>query len=680
MQRLSESVFTGLCHKVGTPSHVIIRRDVVDITETFTNEILAKSACSMIVSGSHREGFRLEGSDVDIMPFPNNAYVVWDIDQAQNYELGEIFLLLCDSSESPPGYTLLRINLIRNMTGGLTNLYKKYLFAGFKINNNIYISSSKYKQFFGAFLQRGTEHGPCINTYVGGAEFDMALCVQCSFWPPSASSWIDRCHSWPQPHVVEDIVKNGCHFVAIGHKLGRLKDHEWRISFSQAEQKLVYSMNHSQFLTYGLLKIFLKEIINSGIATHDKLLCSYHMKTAVFWVIQQKAIPHWYPQTLLEGFWVCFKLLLRWVYEGVCPNFFIPENNMFLSNIHGVAQRLPFSRLYELYEKGLACLLSSPTIRPYVIKVFYNPRQYICTDEFNPRQSTFENLETAMFLHLDFMKEIYNSQFVSLPIQSGGIVSLETVEHLIGFPLTQYQAVWLQRVAALCFHRIPFLIFYRLTDTGANKLMYRVDKMSCHMLSLAAKFGCFSDTLYLAMRFFHTSRYMKALSIIELTKTKFAQSYAMFNNILVWLERFCQLARGKFSSVLMHITPVNINLHSCYYYMNELIPEQSVLKRSDNLCIPPLVLLYMLEFLCAIHTDSIRAQRALNDLHDVVHFDLEEYKDISWQILGICQQITGNLQAALFSYQQSLRQTPRCGIQTVTLKRIQDIIMTANQL
>lgn len=38
---------------------------------------------------------------------------------------------------------------------------------------------------------------------------------------------------------------------------------EWRLSFSQAEQKIVYTMNHSRFMCYGVLKIFLKEVICS---------------------------------------------------------------------------------------------------------------------------------------------------------------------------------------------------------------------------------------------------------------------------------------------------------------------------------------------------------------------------------------------------------------------------------
>lgn len=48
----------------------------------------------------------------------------------------------------------------------------------------------------------------------------MVFCFACDFWPSSASSWIDRCHSWPGPEVVNDIIRGGCHFVAIGHPLG----------------------------------------------------------------------------------------------------------------------------------------------------------------------------------------------------------------------------------------------------------------------------------------------------------------------------------------------------------------------------------------------------------------------------------------------------------------------------
>lgn len=39
------------------------------------------------------------------------------------------------------------------------------------------------------------------------------------------------------------------------------------------------------------------------------------------------------------------------------PNFFIPENKMFLGKIYGYAQRQLFLKLYTMYETGFSSLL-----------------------------------------------------------------------------------------------------------------------------------------------------------------------------------------------------------------------------------------------------------------------------------------------------------------------------------
>lgn len=137
-----------------------------------------------------------------------------------------------------------------------------------------------------------------------------------------------RCalHNWPPYHVLNDIIKHGCHLVPVGSKIlvdgNELK---WRTYFSLAEQKLVYSMNHAQILCYVLLKTFLKEVVNRDM--EEPFLCSYFMKTTIFWFIQQ-GHSTWYPNDLLHCFWKCFKYLLQSVYHGVLSNFFIPQNNM----------------------------------------------------------------------------------------------------------------------------------------------------------------------------------------------------------------------------------------------------------------------------------------------------------------------------------------------------------------
>ncbi|XP_065930414.1 uncharacterized protein [Magallana gigas] len=586
LEHMSESVFVGLCDIMGTSQQVAIRREARDIREMVDRRVTCNNGTIEMMSGSYREGFRLEGSDIDFMYWPNNHRVIMDMSQFEYYNTANTTLILSDSSESPPGFTLLQL---------LTpSRYRQVQSACVTMNDRVYISSSTYRQLTCSLVHpNSTVHGPCGSGVYGGVlEYDTAICFVCDFWPRSASSWIDRCHSWPDPEVVNDIVRNGCHFVAIGHPLGPHGNREWRISFSLAEYKLVSSMNHCQFLTYGLLKLFLKEVMNQQSEETNKLLCSYHMKTTVFWAIQQNTLPHWCPQNLLAGFWVCFKLLLKWVHEGVSPNFFIPQNNLFLTKVHGSAQNRLFLQLHELYKKGLACLLQSSSIRSYIIDVLYNPRLSICTDE------------SIMMSEVDYDVELVresNRAVVSEVDLFGISKAIHTIEQLVESPLTRYQVVTIQSVTASLFQCTAFQLQKMYTNTGYNKQMYIADKMSCHMLKLAAKLRCVSDMLYIAMYYYKTLRYREALSVLEMTKVKLAQPYLMY--------------------------------------------------------------------------------RALDELQVLVHHDqglyiFHLYRDISWEILGICQQITGNLQAALYSYQQSFTQYPLHRIQTATHRRIQDIVGT----
>ncbi|XP_052697268.1 uncharacterized protein LOC128175559 [Crassostrea angulata] len=669
MQHLSEAVFVVMCDIVGTSQQLVIRRETSDIREEVDRRLTPNDGFLQMLSGSRREGFRLTESDVDCMFWKNNHRVITDVSQSEYYNTANTVLILSDSSVSPPGFTLLQL-LTPSRNSDVNS-------ARFRMNDRLYISSSVYKQLacslFRSFFT--TEHGPCISGVRGEKEYDNAFCFACDFWPSSASLWIDRCHSWPNPEVVDDIVRNGCHFVAIGHPLGPHENEEWRISFSQAEYKLVYSMNHSQFLTYGLLKLFLKEVINQQLQESNKLLCSYHMKTTIFWAIQHDTLTHWCPQNLLAGFWICFKLLLKWVYKGICPNFFIPQNNLFLTKIHGSAQNTLFLRLNELYRKGLACVLQSSSIRSTIIDVLYNPRLSICTYEHIMISEAKYDAELITESRNCMRLRIYLSDFCRI------IEVINTIEQLIESPLSHNQFVVLQNLTTSILQQTSFLQNMN-TYTYANKQKYNVDKLSCHMLKLATKFGCISDMIYIAMYFRETSRYREALSVIVMTKVKLAQPYVVFNDLSEKL--YTEAVGGQpWSTKIRHALAEQIELINDIRFISELIPEQQAAAANDlfALNIPVFVMFYFLEFLCYRHIDTTLSQAALNDLQVLVHCDrgqyiFRNYRDISWEILGICQQITGNLQSALYSYQQSLKQYPWNNIQTATQRRIQEIVQS----
>jgi hypothetical protein len=117
------------------------------------------------------------------------------------------------------------------------------------------------------------------------------------------------------------------------------------------------------------------------------------------------------------------------------------------------------------------------------------------------------------------------------------------------------------------------------------------------------------------------------------------------------------------STKFRHDVAWSIVLNTKMVFINELIPKQpvSLQNHGSGWFVPSLVVLYMLEFLRYRHVDTRRAQTALTNLQVLVHHDQEQHvpvksKDILWQILGICQQISGELQVALYFYKQSLLQ------------------------
>nr|XP_022308126.1 uncharacterized protein LOC111114129 [Crassostrea virginica] len=640
LQHLCESVFVGLCQIVGTSALVAIRRETTNISESLLRRVANNDDEIEMESGSCREGFRLTGSDLDMMYWPNNHRVIWDMSQFEYYYTANKTFILSDNFESPPGFTLLVL---------LTpTTYRRIQSACVQMNNRIYISSSLFRQLAQSHLFPGSiMHGPCESgELLGVIEYDFAWCVACDFWPPSASSWIHRCHSWPCREVVDDIVRNGCHFVPIGHPVGLHEYDEWRISFSMAEHKLVHSMNHCQFLTYGLLKIFLKEVIDKQSNETKNLLCSYHMKTLVFWVIQQNVVPLWCPQNLLAGFWVCFKLLIKWVYEGICPNFFIPQNNLFLSKIHGSAQRSLFLQLNGLYEKGLVCLLQSSSIKSYIKCVLYNPRLSICTNEDRMKSECEHDIEL-------FNAISYNGSPLTRNLNSC-IKVLHSIGQMIGSPLSEYQILTLQKKTSDILQIMAFILHNMYTNTGLNKPMYIADRMSCHMLKLAGKFGLVSDMMYIAMFYYKTFRYREALHITEIIKVKLAQPGLMYHSH-VNHERYTEAVGGKsWSTKMRQAVAVDINLKRRICYINELTLEQQCNQqcREDILFIPLFVVLHFVEFLCHRHIDTSLAQAALEELQVLVHHDQGVFvpvhlRDISWEILGICHQMTAHIMQRL---------------------------------
>lgn len=310
----------GLCRYIGTPTELIVRREVMDIYEMMYKPVQIRRGIRYMFSGSYREGFRFyESSDLDIMYWPINHEVLTDLSQSSVNALPGHSNILMEDTDTPPGFVRLRPLL----SLGFHCIAKAVVSLG----DRLYISSSRWRKIGMTVMSdlktfhTITNHGPCATGFIGDVEHDIALCFHCHHWSRLTCFWRKRCtlHNWPPNHVFDDILRNGCHIVSVGSKMAAAENElELRLSFSHAEQKQVYAMNHTQFLCYGLLKIFLKEIINHTVK--EPFLCSYFAKTTMFWLIQIGHIT-WCPNNLLDCFWKCFKYLLHCVRDGVMQNF-----------------------------------------------------------------------------------------------------------------------------------------------------------------------------------------------------------------------------------------------------------------------------------------------------------------------------------------------------------------------
>lgn len=153
VQNISESLYVGMCLNIGTPQQLACRRDIMEIAAKIY-KVMSNKGVTMMLSGSRREGFRLRESDVDLMFWRNNHRVIWKFSKYQLYNTQENTLILCDSSDSPPGFTLLELPF--------KTADNIVLSVCVRMGESFYISSFKQRLVTCNLIRSdSTPHGPC---------------------------------------------------------------------------------------------------------------------------------------------------------------------------------------------------------------------------------------------------------------------------------------------------------------------------------------------------------------------------------------------------------------------------------------------------------------------------------------------------------------------------------------
>ncbi|KAK3576564.1 hypothetical protein CHS0354_011242 [Potamilus streckersoni] len=237
--------------------------------------------------------------------------------------------LVVNDENTPPGYTKLQPMYcdlplpVFNVSG---DFFKLDIYGRSVICNDDY----RLK------LQDCAHHGPANINYLGTNQaVDDVPAVRLYTWPDQASDWLtrNRRHNWPSQETIGLIQQTGALLVPVGHKLSQEQHLEWRISISYGEKILMWLLNSTQYKCYVLLKMIKKCFIKPVVG--DDALNSYHLKTCMFYIIENTPAAIWQPDNLLPCVEMCLRLMYIWIESKSCPNYFIPEENMFQCKMYG---------------------------------------------------------------------------------------------------------------------------------------------------------------------------------------------------------------------------------------------------------------------------------------------------------------------------------------------------------
>ena len=474
----SKGLFRYLSYHLGSEFMVGVRRMFLEKKFPPGVRIAGKT---MQISGSKAEGLDMKGSDTDIMILCENAYEnnSENVTEFQSFRYDSLMPDIC------PGYVLVESVIKGRVVGP---------FPSSTLKNIVFT----ILPFFKLAIQM-LPHGPSISTSSCGDDIDLVPCLKCESWPEIAREWIcrKRCFGWPSQEMINEIVKQGCYIVPVGSKVDNGSDNEWRLSFSLAEKNLIFTFNHTQLMIYGMLKIILKEIISQHKEVSE-LLCSYFLKTTLFWVIEETQRSIWDPKYMMLCFHLCLERLMQFIIEENCPNYFVPMNNMFNGRFSLSGKAKLFQILCEVLESGLDWTWKSPTMCS--LKSYSSdPYKFLDLKRSQKRKDQIDN--ATLILNLQAYSKFITDSIFSLKLT----YCLPYLKSLLRIPVVRTSCL-----AHLC-HYI---------DTNntkmENKALYALRKLYMKFICLGCRSDLASGKLILASWLYNQGKFKECLLVSDI--------------------------------------------------------------------------------------------------------------------------------------------------------------------
>ena len=365
----------------GTEELVNIRRDLCKIYDCIKSSIPCNNNINTYYTGSKSEGLELPGSDHDFMYDMNTRYGIEVSESAQDLvQSTRNNKLLVVTDNVPQAFVMLRY----------VRLTERHLL---NMRENVYLENQLFMEFTSGFkLETYRLQGPSVevwNEYDDTSQSgrDNVPSIYCNFWPTSAAEWTDRPrqYGWPSQQDRENIEAFGCHLVPVGHPLSAKKSLEWRLSFSIAERMIVWSFNHAQLHCYAIMKLLLKELIKTNCTEKQKnVLCSYFIKTFLFWQFETTSTSFWLRKNLASCILYLFHEFYKCIETGVLRHYFVPRFNLLEIKLTLDTQRELLHIFGNIIESGLSILgqcASLSRVWPKLYETCFRSRLPLTTTE-----------------------------------------------------------------------------------------------------------------------------------------------------------------------------------------------------------------------------------------------------------------------------------------------------------
>lgn len=660
------------------------RRSIYKRRDSFVNTCRTLTYTPVMhTTGSRAEGVGMYilGSDTDIMFEATNHTFIFSLSEWEYRPDGRVVFV--DTSDIHPGYCRL-VRMYRDarmFVSGNDPRVKAMIRSSYReicFGDRVLIRSEYASQF------EFSAHGPAHTLSRSGVcDMDVVTCFKIP-WPPYADEWISRARPSHYPSAPFILQHRTAHVVPTGYKGSKYPNTEWRFSFSLVELELVHLWPLNISRCYVLMKL-MKKIIASLVPHLSETLCSYHLKTTLFWLTEEMGMEFLNRCSLEECFVLSVERLLSSVERGDIPQYFIRTNKLF-DLVAGTPRQADLvSILSTVMSEGLRFVLRDQLYQDWWLEMRqtlisgHGSRYRYLIYERALRHDDFANVVDYKCSLI--IKQCCFGDFstrIGEMVAAMGLMSLFSDERVddISRPISYI----IRALKSTCATQI---LSFLKKNAVTNRTSFLLSRISETMFDGTCdnEFSLLKQANF----YYQLNKLKKAIRILEvvsdLASHRVHKSCHLDRGVILRHSAFENL--GAPNSVFTNIdTSVIYTLPEVHAIPDALqfevlkpddtqpsTVDEDMMSRNSNVAfVDPDVVMYYLQYMCyAKIGKQVYAQVAFDNLCWTARQENVIQRPVALNILGHCYKERGQFRQAADCYVKSIRAQPKCNIALVHL-------------